>query len=199
MTSRISQLRIAAVVLAAGGSSRFGSPKQLHPHRGIPLIRHAAIEAKYVGADPIIVVLGADAQIVAKAVEDVPRVVIIVNQEWSTGLSSSLRIGLKAVPGGCDGVLVTLADQPLVGRRSLRKLTSEFHAGARIVASKYANTIGVPAMFGKEFIDELCTLSRDAGAGKWLRNRRSGVTLIELDAAEIDIDTPEDALRLEER
>ena len=155
----------------------------------------AAVEA---GAYPVVVVLGANAATIAPALAGLASVVTVVNQEWSKGLASSLATGLSAVleDATCDGVLVTLADQPLVDAAALKRLVVAFGGERRIVASSYNDTIGVPAIFGREHIDALMGLTGDAGAGSWLRSRSSEVTCVPLDAAAIDIDTLSDAAHL---
>lgn len=186
-----------AIVLAAGGSTRFGSPKQLHLYNGESLIQRAVKAAADAGADPVIVVLGAEANTIRKSIDD-SRAQIVVNENWSTGLASSLATGMNAVDATCDGILVTLADQPLVDATALGMLIAAFDSGHRIVASSYGGTIGVPAMFGMEFRDALSRLSGDAGAGLWIRERLREATIVQLDQAAHDVDTPSDALRLEE-
>lgn len=175
-----------------------GSPKQLIVHEGEPLVRRSAMAAVGAGADPVVVVLGANAEAIAPALSGLASVRTVINREWSKGLASSLTLGLSTVleDGTCDAVLVTLADQPLVDSAALRRLVATFDAKRRIVASSYAGTIGVPAMFGREHTDALMRLTGDAGAGSWLRSRASEVTSVPLDAAAIDIDTLSDANHL---
>jgi molybdenum cofactor cytidylyltransferase len=191
--------RVAAVVLAAGASTRFGSPKQLILREGEPLVRRAARIASEAGANPVIVVLGSDADLIAHQLEGIPPVTTIVNREWSTGLASSLATGLRAVAarGDCEGDLVTLADQPLIDAPALKQLIDAFDSNRRIIASSYDDVIGVPAVFGVEHIDELTRLSGDAGAGEWLRRRPGEVTRIPLDIGSLDIDTAADLAKLE--
>jgi len=150
------------------------------------------------GADPVVVVLGANAEAIAPALSDLASIRTVINREWSRGLASSLTLGLSTLlaDGTCDGVLVTLADQPFVDSAALRRLVATFDAKRRIVASSYAGTIGVPAVFGREHTDALMHLNGDAGAGSWLRTRASEVTSVPLDSAAIDIDTLSDAARL---
>ena len=157
-------------------------------------IAAAAIDA---GANPIIVVLGADAERIAPALSGL-QATTVVNARWNEGMASSLATGLGAVVAAapCDGVLVTLADQPLVDAAALRRLLAAFDGRRRIVASAYADTIGVPAVFGREHLDDLMRLTGDAGAGGWLRSRATEVTSIPLAGAAIDIDTVADATRL---
>jgi CTP:molybdopterin cytidylyltransferase MocA len=185
---------VGCVILAAGGSTRFGSPKQLVIHNGEPLVRRAAKAALDAGARPVMVVLGAHAPIVAPELSRLRNVRTVINAHWATGLASSLATGLRALMeiAGCDAVLVTLADQPNVDAAALEKLIAAFDANHRIVASSYSGTIGVPAIFGCEHVEELMRLTGDSGAGKWLRSNPDKVTTVSLPEAEVDIDTVED-------
>jgi molybdenum cofactor cytidylyltransferase len=188
-------LRIGAVVLAAGASTRLGFPKQLIVHEGEPLVRRTARVAVEAGANPVVVVLGANAEMIAPVLSGLPSVTTVVNGEWSKGLSSSLAAGFTALLeiAACDAVLVTLADQPRVDSAALKRLVAAFGGERRIVASAYDDTVGVPAIFGREHLDALMGLTGDAGAGAWLRGRADEVTSVPLDAAAIDIDTASDA------
>jgi molybdenum cofactor cytidylyltransferase len=107
-------------------------------------------------------------------------------------------VGLSAVfeDASCDGVLVTLADQPLVDAAALKRLIAAFDGERRIVASAYDDTVGVPAVFAREHIEDLMRLTGDAGAGSWLRSRPNEVTRVPLGVASLDIDTSSDAARL---
>ena len=194
MTRSNTRPPIGSVVLAAGGSTRFGSTKQLLIHDGEPLVRRAAKAALEAGAKPVMVVLGADAPMVALELSKLRNVLTVINTHWATGLASSLSTGLRALMeiAGCDAVLVTLADQPNVDAASLRKLTDAFDNDHRIVASAFAGTIGVPAIFGCEYVKDLMRLEGDTGAGKWLREHPDKVTTVDLPEAETDIDTVED-------
>jgi molybdenum cofactor cytidylyltransferase len=161
-------------------------------------VRRIAAAAVEAGADPVVVVLGANATMIAPALSGLASVTTVVNSEWSNGLSSSLAAGLSAVFQGasCDAVLVTLADQPLIDAAALRRLMAAFDDERRIVASAYDDTIGVPALFAREHVEDLMRLTGDAGAGAWLRSRPNEVTCIPLGGAAFDIDTSPDAARL---
>ncbi len=167
-------------------------------HEGEPLVRRIAAAAVEAGAGPVVVVLGANAAMIAPALSGLVSVTTVVNREWSKGLASSLAAGLSALleDGPCDAVLVTLADQPLVDAAALRRLVAAFDGERRIVASAYDDTIGVPAVFAREHVDDLMRLTDDAGAGTWLRSRSSEVTCVPLDVAALDIDTPLDVAAL---
>jgi len=172
-----------------------GFPKQLIVHEGEPLVRRIARAAVEAGATPVVVVLGSNAEMIAPALSGLPSVTTVVNEKWETGLSSSLAAGLTALfeAAPCDAVLVTLADQPRVDSAALKRLVAAFGSERRIVASAYDETMGVPAVFGREHVDALKGLTGDAGAGAWLRDRAGEVTCVPLQAAAIDIDTPSDA------
>jgi molybdenum cofactor cytidylyltransferase len=188
---------IAAVILAAGGSSRLGFPKQLMLHEGDTLVNRAALAARRAGLDPVIVVLGADSSRVAAAIDRATDVVLVMNDEWQTGQASSLRAGIRsAMSTGSDTVLVMLVDQLLVDEIALRKLIAQYDDDHRIIAAAYHDTIGAPALIACEFFSDLMQLSGDSGAGRWLRDRKDIVTQVALPEAMIDIDTPSDAAGL---
>jgi molybdenum cofactor cytidylyltransferase len=191
--------RLAAVVLAAGASSRLGSAKQLVEFRGAPLVRRAASAAIEAGASPVIVVLGAHAQEVAAALSGLPGVSAVINDRWEDGLASSLATGVREamrLDAGCDGVLITTADQPLVDGMALRSLLDALGDGARLVAAEYGETIGVPAVIGREHFESLLELSGDAGAGRWLRARIGEVRRVPMPGAQMDIDGAADVAKL---
>lgn len=189
---------ITAIILAAGGSSRLGSPKQLISYKGEKLITRTIFNAVEAGVDKVIVVLGSNADAIGREVPKDPDIRVVVNPDWETGLASSLAAGVRNVDRQSDGVLVLVTDQPLVDGPSLENLVSRFDYHSRVVASSYGRTVGVPAVFGKEFFRELSSLEGDRGAGHWLRQNITRVALVPLDTAEMDVDTPEDVKRLEE-
>ena len=190
-------MRITAIVLAAGGSTRFGKPKLLILYDGEPLVRRAVNAALGSGVSEVIVVLGSEAGDIAGAFDGIAQVRTVMNKDWPAGLASSIKAGLEAVDE-TDAILITLADQPLVDATDLSRLIARFDETHHIVASTYADTIGVPALFGIEYADDLRALSGDHGAGAWIRSRIADVTIVPLEKAAIDIDTPADAARLEE-
>ncbi len=189
---------VGAVILAAGPSTRLGYSKQLIVHEGEPLVRRAAIAAVEAGASPVVVVLGAHAEEIVPALALLPSVTLVMNDDWESGLASSLATGLRAVYQNvsCDGVLVMLADQPLIDAASLSQLLNAFKADNRIIASEYDDTIGVPVVIGREHVPDLMELKGDAGAGAWLRKQICQVTRIPMARAAMDVDTPSDAARL---
>jgi molybdenum cofactor cytidylyltransferase len=185
-----------AVVLAAGGSTRFGSPKQLVRVHGRALLHRAVTNATDVAGRAVTVVLGAHAAELAPLLRHTSASVI-VNREWSEGIASSIRAAVARVPPSCHGLLVTLADQAAVTVDDLVRLIATWRSDPRrIVAARYEGTIGVPAIFPRADFSDLAALRGDRGARDLLRRRMDRTVGIELANASVDIDTPEDLLRL---
>jgi molybdenum cofactor cytidylyltransferase len=178
-----------------------GHPKQLIPYNGTPLVTHAAEAALAAGAAPVIVVLGARAEDIRPALSHLSGATTVINSGWETGLASSLTTGLRAALHDTtwDGVIAMLADQPFVDAEVLRRIIAEFANGARIVASGHEGVPGVPALFGREHVPELLSLTGDSGAGPWLRSRAREAAIVPLDGAVLDVDTPADVRRLDDR
>lgn len=183
--------RLAAVVLAAGEGRRFGAIKQLATFRGQPLVCRTIDAARNAGAKPIVVVLGAHANAIEPVLRDTD-VRITMNDAWASGIASSLRAGIAAVLASneVDGVLILTIDQPLVDATMLRSLIDAFGGARAIVASRYAETIGIPVVIGRAHLADLsASVAGDRGAGAWLRARGSAVTTVDLPAAAHDADT----------
>lgn len=145
-------------------------------------------------------VTGAFADEVRAAVERVDDVTVILNPGWSSGLASSLATGIEVAQAmRCDAALVMTTDQPLIDTKSIRSLIDALNDRHRIIAASYDDIIGVPAVFGFEYFNSLMELKGDEGAGRWLRARSAQVTQIRIDTASVDIDTRDDADRLQSR
>lgn len=178
------------ILLAAGASQRFGSPKQLADLNGRPLLRHAAETALEAAIGPVQVVLGAvDAP--CREVLSGLDVGIVLNTGWRQGMASSIAAGLRPwLTERLDGVIIFLADQPAVTSDHLRTLAL---AGGshEIVASRYVGQLGVPAWFSSARFPDLMDLEGEKGA-KSLIAREPDAAWIDLPAAALDIDTPSD-------
>ncbi len=186
---------IGAIVLAAGGSSRLGTPKQLLTFRGETLVRRAAKAALESVCDRVVVVVGNHAQQVRQEMGDLP-VLAVENDKWQSGVSSSIRAGLEQISSE-DGVVITLCDQPFMTAAVLNELISTHHKTRReIVASTYGATRGVPAFFAPELFNELASLTKDEGARRIIASHPEKVATVEFLQGAIDIDTPEDHARL---
>jgi CTP:molybdopterin cytidylyltransferase MocA len=176
----------AAVVLAAGASTRLGEPKQLVRLAGETLLERAVRTAREAGCSPVVVVLGADAEQIA-AQCDLSDAVVVVNDAWSEGMASSIRHGVRtlgSVAKDADGVVLMTCDQPAVTAAHLRALRSTGEA----TASAYAGRRGVPAYLPAAAFAQLMELHGDAGARELLVQARC----VELADGELDIDTAED-------
>jgi len=186
-----------AVLLAAGASTRFGSPKQLVRVAGRPLLHTAVTRAAEVTGNALIVVLGAGAAELAPLLRHSPCSVVI-NQDWREGLASSIRAGLARLPPACTGVLLLLADQAAVTTDDLKRLAGTWRKQPQyLAAALYAGITGVPAIFPRSAFRDLSELRGDAGARELLRRNADRLVRVPMPSAAIDIDTPEDLLALE--
>jgi molybdenum cofactor cytidylyltransferase len=189
-----SQSRIGVAVLAAGASTRMGTPKQLLIYQGKTLIRRAVETALASVCDPVVVVLGANAVAVGNELE-LP-VVVARNPEWETGMSSSVRVGLEtllATDRGMDGVVMMLCDQPFVTPELIDRLVERRRQTRKsIVATDYHRTYGVPALFASELFQELAGLTGDYGARRIIQKHGYDAASVLFTDAAIDVDTPRD-------
>ncbi len=184
----------AAVVLAAGASRRLGRPKQLERVGGESLMRRAAEAAIAAGCDPVLVVLGHDADRLAAEVDDL-AVRVVTAGDWEEGMSASLRAGIAAVPEGAGAALLMVCDQPAVTADHLRRLLAA-HAASTLpaAASAYAGVVGVPAVLDRALFAELLAVKGDTGARTVLRRDPSRVVVVPLPGGEVDVDRPGDSL-----
>ena len=195
MTAQPSRMpRIGAVVLAAGLSSRMDANKLLMPLRGKPLVRHAVKAAIASRAATVIVVTGNNAEDVKGSLRGL-TIEFVNNDEYSNGLSTSLRCGLNALPKDCDGAVILLGDMPLVAPGLIDGLIAAFDPaqGRAIVVPVRQGRRGNPVLWAKRFFPEMLALDGDIGAKGLMALHRGLVH--ELDTAEdgpfIDFDTPE--------
>ncbi len=186
-----------AIVLAAGASTRFGSPKQLVRVNGRPLLHAAVSRAVEVAGHSVSVVLGAHAAELAPLLRH-STATIVINRDWSEGMASSIRAGVARLPGSCTGVLLVLADQAAVTAEDLRRLATTWRRQPEyIVAAQYGATLGAPAVFPASSFRDLAALRGDRGAQSLFKRNPDRVIRVPMDSASIDIDTPEDLLRLD--
>ena len=175
---------VAGVILAAGASRRLGEPKQLVRLGGETLLEHAVGVTVEAGCSPVIVVLGASFEAIL-AQSALTSAQTVLNLEWEEGMASSIRAGIRALPGGTSAALLLTCDQPAVTAGHLRRLAAE--DPGEPVASAYAGRHGVPAYFPATAFAELLQLAGDQGARRLLAAARA----LDLPGGEMDVDTPE--------
>ena len=192
---------VAAVILAAGASSRLGRPKQLLTLDGRSLLRRTVEAATYAGCLPVLVVLGAHAEQLAGEVEDRADVQTVVNPRWAEGMGTSLAAGVAALEAAAPtvrAVVVLLCDQPYVSAEVVRALVETFFvSGKAIVASEYGDVRGAPCLFARSLFPELAALTGDVGARKIIaRQAAHHVAVVPFAGGQEDVDTPNDWRRV---
>jgi molybdenum cofactor cytidylyltransferase len=187
--------RIAAIVLAAGRSTRMGAINKLIAEiGGKPLVRIAAEQALASHAAPVIVVTGHEREKVEAALAGLP-VRFAHNAGYAEGLGSSLRAGIAAVPKEADGVIVCLGDMPQVDAQLIDKLLAAFdpEKGALVVVPSIGGRRGNPVVWARRFFADLMTVQGDIGARHLISSYPEAVVEVPVagDAALTDVDTPE--------
>lgn len=185
-----------AIVLAAGASTRFGTPKQLAQVNGRPLLQIVVERAVEVIGGAVTVVLGAHAAQIVPVLRNSPAS-IVINRDWNEGLASSVRAGVAQLPGSWAGVMLLLADQATVSAADLARLAEAWQRQPDyIVAAQYAGTVGAPTIFPRTSFAALMRLHGDHGAQALLRGNPHRVVRVPLARAVSDIDTPDDLIAL---
>jgi len=183
------------IILAAGSSSRFGSTKQLVHFKGKTLLQHTIEEATEAGAEPIIVVTGANADEISKEIKN-EKIEIVFNRDWEQGMASGIIIGLKkaiSLNNKMEKAIIAVCDQPFISSSVFQQLYQEQTKSAKhIVACAYADTIGTPALFTQKYFDVLMKLKGDEGAKKLMKTYSEDVATVDFPKGYIDIDTKED-------
>ena len=185
---------IALLLLAAGESSRMGSPKQLLPWKETTLLGRAINNAKKSRVKDIFVVIGANEQEIRRTHAG-SSVHWILNKDWREGMGTSISIALQKVleKGDLyDAVLVMLCDQPLIDRDYLNAMISAFESNtASIICTSYAQANGVPAIFSRKHFWELQQLDGNSGARKIIAQYPNQTFALQPGGKEVDLDTPE--------
>ncbi|MEP7016412.1 MAG: nucleotidyltransferase family protein [Actinomycetota bacterium] len=196
-------MKIAGLVLAAGGGSRFGRPKAGVEFGGRRLVDLAIESCVVAGLSPVVVVLGAvwltPAPRADSVGNDATEIWLVENPDWPTGLASSLRAGLVALEGepAVDAVVITLVDTVAVGKQHLQRIGSALSDGATAAVATYLGHPRTPVGLTREvWSDVWRTVDGDQGARKWLRANPDLVTGVECAdlGPWVDIDAPGDLL-----
>lgn len=185
---------VGAVILAAGASTRMGTPKQLLQFQGRNFLERTVDAVRASVCQPVVVVLGAYAEKIRPCIDHLP-VMVVENPQWNEGMGASIRVGVTAINAASEkveAVVLALCDQPFVSCDIINQLVEAYYTTDRgIVASEYAGTLGVPALFSRRFFPELLNLKAAAGA-KQVLNKYSDEVFPLSFAGAVDIDTPEE-------
>ncbi|WP_312175689.1 nucleotidyltransferase family protein [Chryseobacterium sp.] len=184
------------ILLAAGNSSRMGSPKQLLMYQGKTFLERIIDTASEI-FDPnhIVLVLGARHYEISSVIKN-KNIHIIINENWKSGMASSIQSGMKALSGlfpEMEGCFISVCDQPyLTGDLFSKMLQLKETSEKEIVVAKYADTLGVPALFSKKYFKQLMELTGEQGAKKIIQQNMNDVESFEFEKGAVDIDTPSD-------
>jgi molybdenum cofactor cytidylyltransferase len=196
--ARHARSNVAAILLAAGASSRLGTPKQLLSYGGAPLVRHVAATALASRIARLFVVVGNRADDVRASLAGLD-VEIVDNLSYQQGQSTSLRQGLLAIPRSLSAALVLLVDQPFVDAALIDRLIGLYEeTGAAIVAPQHGGHRGNPVLFDQSLFPELLTVVGDTGARDIILRHRDRLATLQLpdDRPFTDVDTWEDYQRI---
>ena len=193
-------LQVAAIVLAAGRSTRMAPDnKLLAEFDGVPMVRRVATTAVASGARPVIVVTGFEAGRVVEALGGLD-IAIVHNPAYGDGLSASLRTGLRALPPDCDGALICLGDMPAIESDDLRALMAAFavREGRAICVPVRHGRRGNPVLWSAAFFGEIMAITGDTGAKGLIGRHEDCVTEVAMTSDGIfeDVDAPSDLARL---
>ena len=191
--------RIGAVILAAGGSSRFGKPKQLVRFEGRTLVEHAIEAAVGGGCQPVVLVIGSDGSAVRTVISDA-TISLVENARWSEGIGTSIDAGMRRLlelAPDSEAVVLLVCDQPFVTDQIVTRLVQQWReTGKTIVASRYSDTLGVPALFAASCVEELLRLPPDSGAKPIILLHPERVATVPFPEGATDIDTLQDYDRI---
>lgn len=192
-------MKVGAVILAAGSSSRMGSPKQTLQFEGNSLLRRAALAALSAGCGPVVVVTGAHAELCRRELDGLD-VREAFNASWESGMASSVRAGIEgliSMDAGVAAAVLLLCDQPHVTSHVISSLIAAHHAsGSPVIASRYGGSFGVPALFSRTLFTELTQLEGMSGAKEVIKRHASEAHFLPFAEGSVDVDTPADFSRL---
>ena len=194
----MSKSNTAVLILAAGGSSRMGSPKQLLAWGEVTLLQNAIAQAEIAEVDRVVVVLGANANSIKNTI---PKTVSSVeNKDWQTGMGSSIACGMRFLEKSkvnYSSVLILLADQPFIDAQYINQMVLTMKKEAKgIIATTYNGRAGVPALFSNKYFTQLEKLNSEFGAKELLSKNTADIHLLHAGNKTIDIDTQEEYQKL---
>src|SRR5574342_156951 len=186
-------VKIAGILLAAGGSTRMGPNKLLLELEGETLLRRTARRALAAGLDPVVAVLGHEVDSVRRALEGL-GCLLVVNPEPERGLNSSLSLGVAAVPADAEAAVVLLADMPLVDEGMIRAVVERHAASsAPLVLARYGEVTAPPALYARRLLPELQGGEGEGRGREVLRRHRAEASFVDLPPSSLlDLDVPAD-------
>ena len=189
--------RVAAVVLAAGLSSRMGKNKLLIRLQGESMVHRAVARAIAAELDPVVVVVGHEDQLVRAELAGLSHTEVR-NPEYARGMNTSLRTGIAALPAEAEAAVVLLADMPFVEVSMLRELVAAFARGTSpLVLSSYGGVVAPPILYRRALFDELRALEGEACGKRVIEAHRAEAAELRWPAAALlDLDLPEDLERV---
>jgi molybdenum cofactor cytidylyltransferase len=183
------------IILAAGNSSRMGSPKQLLPWQRKPLLRFVTEVALSIYNAPVVVVLGANEELIRPSLDGLP-ITIVKNADWAEGMASSIRCGLDSLiqlDPEIQAALFLVCDQPFVSPALLTSIIHQWVTNeASIVASSYQDAAGVPTLLASSLFPELLALKGTEGARRVIQRHQGEVITVPFAEGALDWDTPDD-------
>jgi molybdenum cofactor cytidylyltransferase len=181
------------IILAAGNSSRMGEPKQLMMYKNKTFLQHIIGEAKNANLEPVICVTGYQSELITKSITGM-GISIIYNERWREGMGTGIATGIRQLMlSDVDAVILAVSDQPHVSVDlfgTMQELKDQ--SGKGIVASSYTGTLGTPVLFGKDYFNQLISLSGNQGAKNIVKLNLPDICSVEFEKGNIDIDTKED-------
>jgi molybdenum cofactor cytidylyltransferase len=193
--------QIAILILAAGSSSRLGQSKQLLDINGKPLLVHTVNTALQSKANNVLVVLGSEQEKHGAILQGLP-IETYYNKDWQKGMGNSIKAGMSCLLSNFDvsAVIILVCDQPLISSSHINNLIEKYlNTKASLVASGYADTIGVPALFNRSLFQDLLNLEDEQGAKKIINKFKDSLLSLDFPGGEIDLDTVDDYLNFKKR
>lgn len=189
-------MNVSIIILAAGASSRMGAAKQLLLVDGKTLIKRICDTAMDTTCHPIVVVLGANRNIIRNETERMP-ITVIDNPQWENGMSSSIKMGLAGAymtEKAIEAVIFLTVDMPYVSAELINKMIEKAESDEKIeiVACKYENQMGIPVLFKRSIFTDLLELSGDEGAKKVVVKNKDKTVFIDFPEGKLDLDTVEE-------